>query len=210
VVTYGTGQILLPPDRAIIHIAVTTDDSTAATAAAANATRFTAVIDALSALGFQRHSLVRLSYAVGPNYDWQNARQIKGYRARSVIRLTLRNLLQLAPTIDVALASGATDIPGIAFESDSADAARLRALDRALARARADAAALAASAGVQLGDLVELSTGRDYGAPPAGFQSLREEFDPVYSASDVAFAARDVIVQVSVVARWRLLPRKGR
>ena len=35
VVTYGTGQILLPPDRAIIRIAVTTDDSTAATAAAA-------------------------------------------------------------------------------------------------------------------------------------------------------------------------------
>ncbi len=200
---------MLPPDRAVIHIAVTSDDSTAGMAASENAARFGAVVKALEALGFQPDSLVRIAYTVGPNYDWQNARQIKGYRARSVIRVSLRRLNQLAATIDVALAGGATDIPNIAFESDSADAARLRALDRAEARARADAVALAASAGAKLGNLIELSTGQDYGSTFRGFQTLQEAFDPVdFSGAGSQFASRDVVVQVRVAARWRLLSPK--
>ena len=208
-VTYGHGEIALPPDRAIVQVAVTIDDSTAARAASGNAARFNAVINALAALGFEKDSLVRISYSVGPNYDWQNAHQIKGYRARSVIRLSLRNLSQLGPTIDGALASGATDIPGITFESDTVDAARLRALQRALGQARADAVALATSAGVELGDLLVLSTGYDYESPMRGFALAQERFDPVdFSGSGVEFASRDVVVRVSVTARWRILPRK--
>jgi uncharacterized protein YggE len=211
VVTYGTGEIVLPPDRAIIQIAVTSDDSTAAKAAAQNADRFNRVVSALEALGFKRDSLVRISYTVGPNYDWQNASQIKGYRARSVIRLTLGDLNRLAPMIDAALAAGATDIPGIAFESDSADAVRSKALERAVRQARADAVALAASTGTHLGDLLELSTGQDYGYGIRGFQTLQQAFDPAdYSGVGTEFASREVVVQVRVAARWRLLPARGR
>lgn len=197
--TSGTGDVALSPDRAIVRIGVETEDSAAAIAAQRNKAQFSRVLDTLRALGFPTDSLQRLSYTVQPNYDWERGRRITGYRARAVIRLTLRDLDQLATVIDGVLAAGATDIPFVDFESDTADSARVDALAEALRRAQADAEALSAARGARLGRLLEVSTSRrdwdNYVFAEAAAYSMQSPMD---------LAPREVHIRVTVYTRWQL------
>ena len=98
------------------------------------------------------------------------------------------------------LGAGGTEIRGIAFQSDSADAGRSRALTDALAGARRDADTFARASGLRLGRLIEVSTI----VPPSGggFQLQ----GGVAAAGYAMIAPEDVRITVTVYTRWELTP----
>ena len=142
-------------------------------------------------------------FGVGPNIDYEHGNKVTGYEATATIRLVVHDLTQIGRVIDLALTAGATDVSDVAFESDSVTIGRRRALGEALAKARSDADALATAAGGSLGRLLEVSSGGGFGfASGARLSAVAV----TASASRAAeFTPRDVVVQVSVQARWEFV-----
>lgn len=201
--TNGNGEVTLPPDWATMALDVTADDSSAIAAASTTTAATERVLGALAGLGFSGDLVVRVSYSVGPQYNWREGQELLGYRAESTIRIDVRELERPASIIDTSLAAGATAVSGLRSRSDREEEARVEALRQAVAQARVDAEVLAEAAGGRLGRPLELSTER--------------ELLPSFAFSDLAAYARtggptapdrtpqDLVVLVVVRAEWELL-----
>lgn len=205
IVTHGSGDATLSPQRAVLRIGMTTRAPTAAEASSQNARILNAVLDTLRRAGFPRDSLQTVAFGVGPNYDYEKGSKLVDYEASAAVRLTVRDLTRIGRIIDQALAAGATDVGNLGFESDSLEIGRRQALRQALGKARGDAEALARAAGGSLGRLVQVIARDNYFgalaseglAYSAGFASMRQE---------TSIMPRDVIVRLSVEAHWEFVP----
>jgi uncharacterized protein YggE len=202
IVTTGNGQTILPPDYAVLRIGVEGRARTAAAASAQAGTRVEQVRAAIRARGFPLDSIRVVHFDVSPNYEIERERRLIDYQARATLQLTVRPLERLGGVLDTALASGAGDIQSISFESDSAGAARGRALAQALQEARADAQALARAAGGSLGRLLSVTTS----GPPMPFSQpmmMRAE----RAAAGAPPISGEVIVSVTVTGTWEFISR---
>lgn len=200
IVTSGEGDATLTPDRAVVRIGVQTNARTAAEASSRNAARVQAVIDTLRKLGYRVDSLRTVGFGVSPNYDYEAGRKLVDYQASATLALTVTRLDRLGLTLDGVLAAGATDVSNIMFESNREDEGRATALGRALRTAQADATALAAAAGGRLGRLLEVNTLSPV-RPMAGMMEMR--------ASNAVLPPQDVVVNVTLQARWEFVPGSG-
>ncbi len=204
ILTAGSGEATLPPQRAVLNIGMASRASNAAEASSRNAKILRSVLDTLARAGFPRESLKTVDFGVDPNIDYEHANKVSGYDATATIRLVVHDLTQVGRVIDLALTAGATNVSDVAFESDSLAIGRRRALGEALAKARSDADALATAAGGSLGRLLDVSTVGGFGfASGARLAAIS-----VTSTANRApvFTPRDVVVQVSVQARWEFVP----
>jgi hypothetical protein len=160
------------------------------------------VVAALAGLGLTGDSLVRVSFTVGPRFDYQEQR-VRGYFGRGTVRIEVKQLDRLAQIIDTALAAGATEISGLRFRSDGEEKARAEALKRAVAQARADAEVLAAASGGHLGRLLEIRHERAV-QPSFGFSELVATASSRPAAPDLT--PQDVVILVVVETQWEFVP----
>jgi uncharacterized protein YggE len=163
IVTSGTAEARVAPDRATIFIGVQSKATTAAAAGGDNARRQKAVIDTLRALGLAAEQIATINYSVNPDMQYNQATgtsRVTGYTVSNTVRAELRRVEDVGRTIDAALAKGANEVSSLQFTSSKADSVRRAALASAVVAARADAEALARAAGGSLGNLIELSTGQ--------------------------------------------------
>ncbi len=160
VVTSGTAEAKVTPDRAALMVNVQTRAATAAAAASENARRTTAVLEALGKLGLPKSQLSTEGYSVNPEmvYGAGQPPRVSGYVVTNTVRAETRRPEQVGAMIDAALGAGANVINGLSFYASSIDAPRREAIAAGVPKARADAEAMARAAGGSLGNLVELST----------------------------------------------------
>lgn len=204
IVTGGSGEVTLTPQRAVLKIGVTTRPATAAEASSKNARAMNAVLDTLARAGFPRESLQTVAFGVGPNYDFESGNKLIDYEATATIRLKTRDLSRIGRIIDQALAAGATDVGSIGFESDSLEIARRRALAQALEMARGDAQAIAAAAQGSLGRMLEVNARE--GFYPLAMEAMA--FRGMAASGATPITPRDMTVRVAVTARWEFVPRR--
>jgi uncharacterized protein YggE len=206
IVTSGTGEAKVTPDRAAVMVNVQTRAATAAAAAAENARRTTAVLDALGKLGLPKSQLSTEGYTVYPEtrYD-QNGQspRVTGYVVTNTVRAETHRPEQAGAIVDAALGAGANMINGLSFYASSIDAPRREAIADAVASARADAEAMARAAGGSLGGLIELST-QGPTVPP------RPMYDMAVMARKEAAVPTPVnpgeqTINVYVSARWQFV-----
>jgi uncharacterized protein YggE len=196
-VTSGTGEVSLPPDRADLRLEVGTRGPTAAQASTENSTALRRVVASLNAMRMPDESVLVVGVWVRPNENRQSG-ALSGYTAAAVVRVTVRSLDRLGTMLDRALSAGATGIQNIAFTSNREDAGRRDALARAYGKARADAETLARAAGLRLGALIRLTTEPDYGAfGSAGMAGI-------VPYGSMPIAPTEVTVRATVRATWRL------
>ncbi|HEX5506585.1 MAG TPA: SIMPL domain-containing protein [Thermomicrobiales bacterium] len=150
----GVGRVSVTPDLAYVTFSVETDNAALQQAQSDNAARMQAVIDRLKASGIAAQDIQTTGYHVMPTYD--RDQKLTGYRVVNGVRATVRDLAQLGPTIDAAVAAGANRVQGIAFDVANKDDATKRAREAAVADAHARAAQYAQFAGVQLGGVVTI------------------------------------------------------
>ena len=207
-VTSGQAEEKVTPDRVSVLVNVQTRAATASAAAADNARRTRAVLDALAALGLSKDQLSTEGYTAYPemNYDRPgNTPRVVGYVVTNSVRAESKQVNQAGPIIDAALGAGANMINGLSFYASSIEEARRKAIGAAVASARADAEAMAQAAGGNLGALLELST-QGPTIPP------RPMFD-LAARAKVAMAEPTPInpgqqtVTVFVTARWAFVPK---
>lgn len=158
--TSATEYVEIAPDRAMISFSVETRGRTAAAAGAENARIQTAALDTLRRLGIASKDIRTTGVSVMPEYQYPRdggRPTVVGYQARNTIQVELAADGQLGATIDAALAKGVTNVGGLHFFAKNTSEARREAIQKAVARARSDAEAIAAAAGGTLGMLLEIS-----------------------------------------------------
>lgn len=207
-VTSGQGEAKVTPDRVSVLVNVQTRASTAAAAAATNAARTKAVLEALGRLGLPKDQLSTEGYSAYPEmaYDRDGGTpRVTGYVVTNSVRAESKRVEQAGAIIDAALGAGANLINSLSFYASNIDEPRRQAIALAVASARADAEAMAQAAGGRLGTLQELST-QGPTVPP------RPMFD-VAARGKMAMAEPTPInpgqqtVNVFVTARWAFVPR---
>ena len=208
-VTSGQGEAKVTPDRVSVLVNVQTRAATAAAAAATNAQRTKAVLDALGRLGLPKDQLSTEGYSAYPemNYDRAGgAPRVTGYVVTNSVRAESKRVDQAGAIIDAALGAGANLINSLSFYASNIDEPRRQAIALVVSSARADAEAMAQAAGGRLGPLQELST-QGPTAPP------RPMFD-ISARSKAVMAEQTPInpgqqtVNVFVTARWGFVPRE--
>lgn len=203
IATSGQGEVILQPDHVRLFLGIEVKSGTAAGASSLVGTRVQQARAAIRAKGFLLDSIKVTGFDVSPNYQYERERKLIDYAGRATIELTVRPVDKLASVIDTALVSGINDVQSMDFRSDSAVVARDRALGLALAKATRDADALARAAGGRRGRLLSMTTE----GSPMPIQRARMEGIAMRAAvAGAPDVEREVIVSVSVQARWEFVP----
>lgn len=200
----GRGEVKVSPDRATIQISVQTRASTAAAAAAENATKTQAVLAALRGLGLANDQLSTINYNVNPEQRYEPNKEptVVGYTVTNTVLADVRRLNQVGPVIDAALSRGANMITSLQFYASNTETARRTAIAAAIEKARADAEAAARAARGTLGTLLEINIGVH--SPPipmmamAMERSMKQADTPINPGQDT--------LTVDVTTRWRFIP----
>jgi uncharacterized protein len=215
IVTSGTGEARVTPDRAQIFIGVQTRASTAAQAGTDNARKTRAVIDAVKARGIPAEQIATSDYNLYPEYDHREppregpqTPRVIGYVATNTVRVEVRRLDQVGNIIDAALAAGANMVNTIQFFASNVDAARRDALAEAVGRARGDAEALARAAGGSLGALLELNTQSPPVRPLVMERAMRMDAGAAVAQTPIEPGQQTLTMWVS--GRWVFVPGSSR
>lgn len=199
----GRGEIKVSPDRATIQISVQTRATTAAAAAAENATKQQAVLAALRQLGLANDQLSTINYNVYPEQRYEQNKEpvIVGYNVTNTILVDVRKLNQVGPVIDAALSHGANMITSLQFYASNTEAARRTAIASAIEKARADAEAAARAAHGSLGNLLEINIA-SYSPPPRPMMMARAS---AMAQADTPINPGEETLSVEVSTRWRFV-----
>jgi uncharacterized protein YggE len=202
----GRGEIKVSPDRATIQVSVQTRATTAAAAAAENATKQQAVLTALRGLGLGNDQLSTINYNVYPEQRYEQGKEpvIVAYNVTNTILVDVRKLTQVGPVIDAALSHGANMITSLQFYASNTEAARRSAIATAIEKARADAEAAALAAHGSIGGLLEINIGAYSPPPPRPMMMLRSAAAGVAQA-DTPINPGEETLAVEVSTRWRFI-----
>ena len=206
VVTSGTGEVQLSPDRATVIVGVQSRAVTVVQATSDNARRQRAIIDTLRALGLGADQIATVNFNVSPEmqYPPNQTPKVTGYVVTNTVRASLRRVEDVGRTIDAALAKGANEVSGVEFTSSRADSARRAAIAEAVAHARADAETMAKAAGGTLGQLLEVVSGVE---PIRPFEATMARAR-VAAAAPTPIEPGQLTVTATVTARWTFIPNR--
>jgi uncharacterized protein YggE len=196
--TSGTATIKVPADHVQLTVGVSARADRAKDAAARVAATLNVVRDALVRLGLDRNSLPSAGYSV--NADYNDPKRANGYLASSSLSAELSNLSLLGSVVDAALGAGANEVSDIRFLPKNEEAARARALELAVQRARSDADVLAKAAGTTLGPLILLTT-QQVSPLGVGFAARAVSLD---TSRATEIPPPEISIAASVLAQWAI------
>ena len=190
----GRGDVNVAPDMATLNLGVTSQARTAAAALAANATAAANVFETLRQAGIAARDMQTSDLSLQPAWSARDANnqsppQIVGYRVFNQVQVRVRDLSDLGNVLDQIVADGATNFNGLTFGLQNQTAAMDVARQDAVIQARRKAQLYADAAGVNLGDLLDLSE-----APPPGPVLMRE----MSMADAVPVAEGELTISASV------------
>lgn len=166
----GRGEIRLVPNIATVTIGVRTNGANVSEVVAANAEAVSSVMQALSNMGIAPADMQTANFNVYANQGYDPVTGLPGdittYSVENTVSVTARDLSTLGELLDRAVSAGANSIWGVSFDVDDKSEAQAQARDAAVQDAMEEAQALAAAAGVTLGDIISISyvpTGFYYG-----------------------------------------------
>jgi uncharacterized protein YggE len=140
----GHGDVMVAPDMALITFGVQTRAEDAATASTNNASRMSAVIQAVEAQGVAADRIQTTNISL--YFDQQR----NEYVSEHDITVRIDSIGKAGAIIDAAVAAGANNSWGISFGLKNPSAARASALQAAVADGRTHADAIAGALGVTI------------------------------------------------------------
>lgn len=151
----GDAKVSVSPDIGMATFGVETGPQPTAKGARELLTkRMEAVLKAALDTGVEKKDLGTEQFSLSPSYDYTSQGQrLRGYEAREILRVKVRDLDKVADVLTAAMAAGANQAGDVSFTVDNPDAPREEARKMAIEEAQAKAAVLAKSLGVKLGRL---------------------------------------------------------
>jgi len=166
----GSGLVYATPDIAYINVGVRSQADTVAEALELNNAQATAIKDTMVAQGVDEKDIQTSSFNVYPqsDYDFQGAITRTYFSVENNVYVTVRKLESLGLVLDAVAKSGANNIYGITFDVQDKTAAQSKARTMAVEAARKQAEELAVAAGVELGEILSISSFSSYPQPYYG------------------------------------------
>ncbi|HEX2627280.1 MAG TPA: SIMPL domain-containing protein [Candidatus Limnocylindrales bacterium] len=166
----GEGRVTVRPDLADLRVGISLTEPTVQAARTAGAVALQSILSRLATLGIKDGDIQTSIVSMTPAYDYsdRNPPRLIGYALTNTVSVTIRDLERVGDVIDGALTSGATTMDSLGFRVANPDPHQRAARELAVRNARARAETLAATAGVEVGDVLAISEG---GAAPAPFES---------------------------------------
>jgi uncharacterized protein len=165
----GVGRVTVVPDIATINIGVRTEADVVTQALEGNTAQANAISRALQNLGIEENDIQTSNFNIYPSdrYDPMTG-QVEGryFVVENTVNVTVRDLASLGTVLNATVEAGANSIYGISFSVDDRSAAIAEARDLAIQDAQAKAEAIAESAGVQVGELINISVYESGGPIP--------------------------------------------
>jgi uncharacterized protein YggE len=151
----ATGTAEAEPDQARITSGVMTEAPTAREALTGNTEAMNKVISELKSKDIQT-----ASFNVEPVMDYSKDGQppkLRGYRVSNQVVVLVRDLDKLGTVLDDLVSAGANQVQGLAFEVSKAETLKDEARKNAIANALRRAKLLAAAAGAEVGQVLQIS-----------------------------------------------------
>jgi len=165
------GKVRVPPDKALVRLAVETAGESLETVQEQNRKRMRQILDRLQELGIEEKHMQTSSLNVIPHYPPRPRRQagepslpevpkIIGYTVNHSLMVEVHKLDSIGRVVDAALKAGANRFSQITWALKDERPAQIEALQVAAQEARGKAKALAQALGVKLVRLLEVTEGR--------------------------------------------------
>jgi len=168
VITSGDATVAKKPDLAFISVGVESQQSTASAAQTDLANKAAKLIARAKALGIADKDINTSGYSVGPYYA-NGSQTISGYRAAEQLSLKWHAVDTVGKTLDALVQEGGATNIGVGFGLADPKAAQAEARTLAIGDAHSRAQAMAAAAGVKLGQVLRVSDVTFSGYPTAGY-----------------------------------------
>lgn len=153
----GSGRAAGVPDIAEVSLGVLVVRKAARDARADGAQAMTAVVESIKALGIDDRQIRTSGLSLGLNYGRDG--EPAGYQFSSNVRVTVKDLAQVASVLDGAVGAGATTVNDVSFRLSDTASLEAEAREKAMADARSRAEQLAKHAGVTLGGVAFVTEG---------------------------------------------------
>lgn len=195
----GNASVTAPNDTATVSFGVTTRHGTATGALADTSARTRRVLDALAAQGIAKADIQTETVGLGRHVLRTGKHRRKRrvvYTASNSVNVTVHDISKTGAVIQAAVDAGATRVSGVGFSASNAEGLYDQALGLAYDDARGKAAALAARAGMKLGDPISIQEGEQdvfanaeqVSAPAAGGPPIEPGTATVTATVTVVFA----------------------
>ena len=167
VTAIGTGTGTAAPDTAQISLGVTFSAKGRSAAQDGASKRAAAIIAAVKGSGIDEKDIQTSQVSLNPRYN-SSGSTITGYDAFQSVDVKTKLLDKVSAAITAATGAGATNVSGPTFTLSDTNAARVDAIDKAMADAKTRAEAIGKASGRTLGRVISVTE-----APPS-------QVSPVY------------------------------
>ena len=154
----GSYTVYASPDKAELHMAVNTKDTTPAAAQEKNTKDVDAVIKKLTELGIKEKSIITSAYNIYQDYDYENNKP-SGYNVSTSLTIKDIEIDQAGSILSEAVAAGVNEVQYISYSCSSYDEEYEKALTDAVAAAGKKAEVLAKAAKRDLGGVQSITEG---------------------------------------------------
>ncbi len=205
IVVTGKGEAAVAPDMAIVNLAVLREAETAREALDENNKAMADVIAAMKEARIEDRDLQTAGLSINPRYVYPNdgnseeQPRIVAYEVTNNLTVRVRDLDKVGEILDQSVTLGVNQGGSIAFVNDDPSAATAEARKSAVEDAMGRARTLAESAGVELGDVIQIS--EQNAQPPMPYpqpQMMRMAADSAGAAVPVQAGENSYVVHVNV------------
>ncbi|MEL6919523.1 MAG: SIMPL domain-containing protein [Pseudomonadota bacterium] len=160
----GTGSADVAPDMAVLNLTVFRQGETAREALNANNNAMAAVLAAMQSKGIAERDLQTANFNIRPRYErpktssgTQRDPIIIGYDVSNALTVRVRDLTILGDVLDTSVTLGVNQGGNVQFTNDDPSAAIETARINAMREAMRKAQVLTETAGVSLGNVIEIT-----------------------------------------------------
>lgn len=155
----GSGEVILVPDLAYINVGIHTEAEDVTSAVNSNNSQARAIKEAMVGMGVEEKDIQTSNFNVYSMNRYDDMGNIAGtnYAVDNTLYIIVRDMPRLSEILDAALGAGANQIYGISFDIANRADAMEQARDLAIKDAEEKALSIANTAGVQLGQVLNIS-----------------------------------------------------
>jgi uncharacterized protein YggE len=161
----GEGRVSAAPDMALLSLTVTRDAETARAALDANNQAMSDVLKAMRDAGIANKDLQTSGFSIQPKYVYPQLKstgerqppKIVGYTVRNSLDVRVTDISRVGQILDISVTMGVNEGGNIQLSNARPEALLEKAREAAVKDAIAKATTLAKSAGVRLGQILEIA-----------------------------------------------------
>ncbi len=157
-----TGQAIrqVAPSYALLNLGVSNENTSVQAAKAQNDAVMSKLISSLQHLGISKNNIQTSNITINPNYNYIDGNsKLNGYHVTNTVVVKVYDTSSIGKAIDATIASGASDINSLTFQTDVSQEMEDQLSTSAISDARHQAEVIARALGHTVGPVKSINLG---------------------------------------------------